>query len=101
MRSRGLSVEDAYKKATKKGEVIAAQVFTKGQSAQAILPELLRNAMAKIPFKKVMRWGDERIAFARPIQWILALLDDQVIPFDFIDVTSGNQTQPSLPCLCS
>ena len=43
--------------------------------------------MAK--YLKVMRWGDER-AFAL-IQWILALLDDQVIPFDFIDVTSGNK----------
>ena len=93
LRSRGLSADDAYKKETKKGDVIAAQVFTKGKSAQAILPDLLQNLMGKIPFKKVMRWGDERIPFARPIQWILALLDDEVIPFRFVDVSSGSQTQ--------
>ncbi len=93
LRSRGLSETDAYKKETPKGEVIAARVFTAGANAKDVLPGLLQTALEKMAFPKTMRWGDEQIAFARPIQWILALLNDQVLPFQFIDVSTGNTTQ--------
>ena len=89
----GLSETDAYKKETPKGEVIAARVFTAGANAKDVLPGLLQTALEKMAFPKTMRWGDDQIAFARPIQWILALLDDQVLPFQFIDVSTGNTTQ--------
>ena len=93
LKSRGLTAQDAYKKETAKGEVIAARVFTAGKTAQEVLPQILQNAMEKMPFPKTMRWGDEPVGFARPIQWILALFNDAVISFQFADVLSGNTTQ--------
>ena len=51
-----------------------------GQNAEAILPQLLTELIHKIYFPKPMRWGYEDMRFARPIHWLVALLDDAVLP---------------------
>lgn len=92
LRSRGLSEADAFQKETKKGTVIAAIVREAGLPAAEVLPGVLHTLLDKLPFKKTMRWGDEDRAFARPLQWLLALLDGAVVPVSFAGVTSGNTT---------
>ena len=57
-----------------------------------ILAEALPELVLKTPFPKSMYWVASNIRFIRPIRWIVALLDDAVIPFDIAGVPSGNQS---------
>ena len=57
------------------------------------LPKHCRQLILKTPFPKTMYWtGKGGARFIRPIRWIVALLDDQVIPFEIADVESGNES---------
>lgn len=73
------------------GRVVGVQ-RTGGGTALALLPALLARAVAAIPFRKSMRWGNESVTFARPVQWLLALLDQQLVPFTYGTVASGRTT---------
>jgi glycyl-tRNA synthetase beta chain len=66
---------------TEKGRYLAATVKDKGQSTHTILKQLLPEIILATPFPKTMRWSDLKIAFARPIRSILALLGPSVVPF--------------------
>jgi len=64
-----------------------------GRAASAILAEALPQLVLKTPFPKSMYWtGKGGVRFIRPIRWIVALLDDQLIPFEIADVPTGNQS---------
>ena len=65
---------------------------TAGRAASLILAEALPKLVLKTPFPKSMYWVASNIRFIRPIRWIVALLDDAVIPFDIAGVPSGNQS---------
>jgi glycyl-tRNA synthetase beta chain len=77
---------------TAKGEYLSAKVQEKGRPAQEILAEALHAAVHGINFRKSMRWGDVDMAFARPVQWLVALLGEGVLPVVFGDVKSGRTT---------
>lgn len=64
-----------------------------GQSAVEILAELLPRVIRSLTFEKSMRWGSSRMRFARPIRWMVALLDGKVIPFDIEGVVAGNMSR--------
>ncbi|MDW8350329.1 MAG: glycine--tRNA ligase subunit beta [Anaerolineae bacterium] len=61
-----------------------------GRPAIEVLADALPQAIGRITFEKTMRWNASNVAFSRPINWIVALLGDQVIPFTFAGVPSGN-----------
>jgi len=64
-----------------------------GRDSSAILAEALPQLILKTPFPKTMYWtGKGGIRFIRPIRWIVALLDDEVIPFEIAGVASGNES---------
>jgi glycyl-tRNA synthetase beta chain len=64
-----------------------------GRATIDILAEALPQLILKTPFPKTMLWpGKGGARFIRPIRWVVALLDDQVIPFEIADVKSGNQS---------
>jgi len=89
---RGVPVEDLEVRETSKGEYVYARVFTAGRAAEEVLPDMLKELIAGLSFPKTMRWGSEDVRFARPVRWLLALLDDRVIPFSLGSVTSDRQT---------
>ncbi len=60
-----------------------------GKPATEVLSELVPKAIRGLTFDKTMRWGGSRMRFARPIRWIVALLDAAVIPFDIEGVVAG------------
>jgi glycyl-tRNA synthetase beta chain len=66
---------------TEKGRYLCATITDKGKATKTILRQILPEIILATPFPKTMRWSDLTIAFARPIQSILALLDHAVIPF--------------------
>lgn len=90
--AKKIDPKSAYRKQTPKGEVLAAQLFQKGQSAKTILVELLPKLMREMTFPKVMRWESSGATFARPVRWIVALLGSEVVPFAFADVKSAAKT---------
>ena len=66
---------------------------TVGRATTEILAEALPQLILKTPFPKTMLWpGKGGARFIRPIRWVVALLDNQVIPFEIADVKSGNES---------
>lgn len=85
-RGKGLDVadfvvEDGY---------IFAETTSKGVSAEDIVKEILPQLISGLNFPKSMHWGNLDDKFVRPVRWLVALLDDQVIPVEFATVQSGN-----------
>jgi glycyl-tRNA synthetase len=71
------------------GAYVYARKREAGKPTIAVLASALPQAIGRISFEKAMRWNLTNVAFARPINWIVALLGDQVIPFTFAGVASG------------
>ena len=85
----GVPLEALFKKATDKGEYVAGRRVEKGAPAAALLPGVLAEVCGKIPFRKSMRWSDGDTAFGRPVRWLIALLGDAELHFEFAGVRSG------------
>ena len=79
-----LVVEDGY---------IYAETKTAGVPAKDIVSEMLPQLITGLNFPKSMHWGDLDAKFVRPVRWLVALLDDEVIPVEFATVKSGNVTR--------
>lgn len=78
---------------TEKGEYVAARRQEKGAPALELLPAALAEVCAKIPFRKSMRWSDGDTAFGRPVRWLVGLLGDTVVPFEFAGLRADRVTQ--------
>lgn len=91
-RTNNVAVEELFKVETDKGEYIAVHKHTGGAQVADLLQEICPAIMLALPFAKRMRWGGNALAFARPLRWIVALFDSQVIPFSVGPVSSGNTT---------
>ncbi|MBI4778465.1 glycine--tRNA ligase subunit beta, partial [Candidatus Desantisbacteria bacterium] len=76
-------------KTAPKGEYLCIEKHIIGKPAIEVLQENLPGLITRVNFPKSMRWGNKEIRFARPIRWILALLDNEVIPFELGGSTSG------------
>ena len=79
------------------GKYVFAVVKQKGRSTPEVLAKALPKLVESIKFEKSMRWNDSGVAFSRPIRWYVALFDDQVIPFAYAGVVSGNVTRGLRP----
>lgn len=79
------------------GKYVFAVVKQKGKPTPQVLQEALPKLIESIKFEKSMRWNDSGVSFSRPIRWILALLGDTVIPFEYAGVVSGNTTRGLRP----
>lgn len=91
-KSRGVPVDELVVEETEKGPYVAAVVEKQGLPAIEVLPGLLEAATRAISFPKSMRWLSGGIEFARPIRWLVALLDDEVIRLAVNGVESGRST---------
>ena len=79
-----LVVEDGY---------IYAETKTAGVPSKDIVSEMLPQLITGLNFPKSMHWGDLDAKFVRPVRWLVALLDEDVIPVEFATVKSGNVTR--------
>ena len=70
-----------------------AQVTRKGRSAAEILAEALPKEIASIYWPKNMYWRKPSERFVRPVRWLVALLDAEVIPLEFDGVRAGKQSR--------
>jgi glycyl-tRNA synthetase beta chain len=77
-----------------KGDRYFFSTVKKGESAAELLTRVLPELVTGIPWPKTMYWtGRDGIRFIRPIRWVLALLNDVVLPFAIANVKSGNTTR--------
>ena len=76
-----------------KGKYISVEKFYAGKDTAEILPDLLNKALKGLTFDKSMKWSDKQFRFARPIKWILALLDNKVLNFDFEGIKASDKTR--------
>ncbi len=91
-RTLGLDVAELGRETTEKGEYLSGIKKTGGVPTVDVLASLCPDIIAALPFAKRMHWGNGDFAFARPIRWILALLDAEVVPFEVGGVHSGRET---------
>ncbi|OAG27620.1 glycine--tRNA ligase subunit beta [Thermodesulfatator autotrophicus] len=91
-RKHNVSVEELIIKETPKGEYVCVTKKISGEKTINLLPAFLERLVKGIPFPKTMRWGTEKLRFARPIRWFLALYGKQVVPFELAGVKAGNIT---------
>jgi glycyl-tRNA synthetase beta chain len=93
-RKQGTTVEALGKMQDAKGERFVFHQLTTGQLAIQALSEKLPVIIASIHFPKMMYWtGKGGVRFIRPIRWILAVIEDRVVPFEVAGLTSGNTTR--------
>lgn len=93
IQSQGLTENDIKIEKIDKGEYIYVEKNLKGVATKEIISDILLKTIKSIEFDKNMKWGKRSFRFARPIKWILATLDDEVIEFEFEGVKSGNRTR--------
>ena len=92
-RKQGVSPEQLAIETTPKGEYYALVKKVEGRRTKDILAEALPGTILQIYFPKTMYWtGKTGPRFIRPIRWIVALLGDDIVPFEIAGVRAGNLT---------
>ncbi|WP_276643503.1 glycine--tRNA ligase subunit beta [Siccibacter turicensis] len=88
-RGCGITVDQADRLVTDKGEWLVYRAHVKGESAQALLPNMIATSLAKLPIPKLMRWGASDVQFVRPVHTVTLLLGDELIPATILGIESA------------
>lgn len=88
-RSRGVQPRDLKFETVGSAEYLFAVARESGKDAAELLPAFLSGLLKKLVFPKNMYWKDSSVRFARPVRWIVALWDGDLVPVSFGGVTSG------------
>ncbi|HEX3740204.1 MAG TPA: glycine--tRNA ligase subunit beta [Terriglobales bacterium] len=89
----GVEISQLERVATPKGEYLSAKITTKGRAASEILAEMLPKEISSIYWPKNMYWRKTKERFVRPVRWLVAMLDDQVIPLEFDGLSAGRKSR--------
>jgi glycyl-tRNA synthetase beta chain len=89
----GLDVSQLSRVTTPKGEYLAAQVTKKGRTAAEILADALPREIASIYWPKNMYWRKPSEKFVRPVRWLVAMLDREVVPLEFDGIRAANHSR--------
>jgi len=90
----GTTVDRLERVTTDKGEYVGFEVGVKGRSAAEVIAELLPTEVFKMHWPKNMYWREGKSEnFVRPVRWIVALLDGEVIPVEFAGIKAGNESR--------
>lgn len=92
IRGQGASLEDITFKEHNGEEYAYVQILKESKDIRTIIQENMAELIKSINFPKSMKWGGKNIRFARPIRWIVSLLDDEIIPFEFEGIRVSNKT---------
>ena len=89
----GVDVSQLETVTTPKGQYLAAKITKKGRSTAEVLSELLPKEINSIYWPKNMYWRKPSEKFVRPVRWLVALLDREVIPLEFDGIRAGNESR--------
>jgi glycyl-tRNA synthetase beta chain len=89
----GVEVGKLEKVSTPKGEYLAATVTRKGRTAAEILAETLPKEISTLYWPKNMYWRQRGEVFVRPVRWLVAMLDEQVVPLELFGIAAGKTSR--------
>ena len=92
-RKAGIDVSKLERTFTPKGDYLSAKVTKKGRHAREILAEFLPKEINSIYWPKNMYWHKTSERFVRPVRWLVAMLDGEVVPLEFDGIRAGNTSR--------
>ncbi|MDC9603685.1 glycine--tRNA ligase subunit beta [Xenorhabdus griffiniae] len=87
-RGCGITVDQAERMVTDKGEWLLYRAQVKGREAKVLLADMVSSSLSKLPIPKLMRWGDKQTQFVRPVHTITMLLDSEVVEGEILGIQS-------------
>jgi glycyl-tRNA synthetase beta chain len=88
--SCGVAFAELDRLKTDKGEWLIYKQAVKGETAQKLIPDIIRQSIAALPIAKRMRWGSFATEFVRPVHWAVLLYGDRVIATEILGLATGN-----------
>ncbi len=88
----GVEIAELKRILDKKGEILFHQTIKSGKYTFELLPEIVVQAIKKMVIKKPMYWNDHAGPFVRPVHWVVALFDQEVIPLEIFGIKATNKT---------
>lgn len=92
VRGQGLTTDAITFREVNGVEYVYVTKYIHGKESKEVLTGLL-DVVKSMNFPTMMHWGDTMFEYVRPIHWIIALLDEEVIPFELLDVQTGRITE--------
>jgi glycyl-tRNA synthetase beta chain len=92
-RSCGVNFADLCRVDTDKGERLAYSLNIAGKPSAELLPAIVSKSLTDLPIAKRMRWGAKRTEFVRPVQWLVMLLDNDVVDCEILGLAAGRTTR--------
>ncbi len=89
----GVDVQKLEKVSTPKGEYLAATVTRKGRAAAEILAQTLPKEISSLYWPKNMYWRKRGEVFVRPVRWLVAMLDEQIVPLELFGIAAGKNSR--------
>lgn len=89
----GVDVSKLERITTAKGEYLAATVTKKGRPTRELLAELLPKEISSLYWPKSMYWRNPNERFVRPVRWLVALLDGELVPLEFAGMKAGKNSR--------
>ncbi|MEQ1976328.1 glycine--tRNA ligase subunit beta [Xenorhabdus sp. SGI240] len=87
-RGCGITVDQAERMVTDKGEWLLYRAQVKGREAKALLADMVSSSLSKLPIPKLMRWGDKQTQFVRPVHTVTMLLGGTVVEGEILGIQS-------------
>lgn len=92
VRGQGVTTDAITFKELKGVEYVYVTKYVKGEAAETVLTGL-KDVITSLTFPVTMHWSNFDFEYIRPIHWIVALLDDEVLPFEILDVKTGRTSR--------
>lgn len=89
----GVELSELRTEKTEKGDYVCAEVKHGGEPAAAVMPGVLLGVIGGVPFPKTMKWEESQTLFARPVRWLVALLDGDVVELTWANLKAGRKTR--------
>jgi len=89
----GMHISQLDRISTPKGDYLSARITKKGRAAREIISELLPKEIASLYWPKNMYWRKPSERFVRPVRWVVAMLDDEVLLLEVFGIKAGNQSR--------
>src|SRR3989441_184351 len=89
----GMHISQLDRISTPKGDYLSARITKKGRAAREIISELLPKEIASLYWPKNMYWRKPSERFVRPVRWVVAMLDDELLLLEVFGIKAGNQSR--------
>lgn len=91
-KSCGVAIESLQRADNKGVEKLFFKSVQPGSSTEQLLPDIIANALNKLPIPRKMRWGSTRVEFVRPVYWLVMLFGQKVVDAELFGIQSGRTT---------